>query len=327
MDIFRHTYQLIANIILEKVQKNRLFAIGVQSVYCTDLIAPIIYNMITERVDKLKKGLDEQSIDCLNYSIRHMVEALTIQYINPGDLSKEQRENIDKYKQEQKKYAEFYLKPRKYLPEVFYYHHGLRFCSEKIRKYVANKNFLDCGAYIGDSAIVLSRYSPKQILCYEFVESTIKLFHQNIFKNHLTEMVSLQSYALGNVANTASSYTGSGAGFSIMNNPAEKRNYSSVPFEIKRMDDCISRDTPIGFIKADVEGALLDVLMGGRETIIKNRPVLSLAVYHSPTELFESKPYLESILKDYVYEYHHFNFSTKFQSELNLFAYPGEILS
>lgn len=326
MNIFRLAYQLIANTFLEKVQKNRLSTIGVQSAYCTELLSPILYNMIAERVAILKKGLDEQSIDCLDSSIRHMVEALTIQYINPADLSKEQQENIEKYHQEQKSYSKFYLKPRKYLPEVFYYHHGLRFCRENVRHYVANKYFLDCGAYVGDSAIVLSQYSPEQILCYEFVESTIKLFRQNIAKNHLTDKVSLQSYALGNVANTANSYSGSGAGFSIMNCPSERQNYSSAPFEIKRMDDCISSDIPIGFIKADVEGALLDVLMGGRETIIKNRPVLSLAVYHSPTELFESKPYLESILNDYIYEYHHFNFSTKFQSELNLFAYPKEII-
>ncbi len=306
---------------------SRFSTIGIQLDYYKDLLAPIIYNSIAERIARLKSNLDEQSIDCLDYSIRHMVEALTIQYINPEDLSKEQRENIDKYMLDRKNYSRYRLKPGKYLPEVFYYHHGLRFCSDSVRKYVANKIFLDCGAYIGDSAIVLSQYNPSQILCYEFAESSIKRFHQNINNNHLTDKVLLQTFALGNAAKVASVYSGGGPAASILNSSSITAHNSSSAFEIKRLDDCISRESSIGFIKADVEGALLDVLMGGRNTIVNNRPVLSLAVYHSPTELFESKPYLESILKDYVYEFHHFNFSTKFQSELNLFAYPKEILS
>lgn len=48
----------------------------------------------------------------------------------------------------------------------------------------------------------------------------------------------------------------------------------------------------IGFIKLDVEGYGVRALRGMEKTIQKSRPVLSLSIYHSPEELFETKKVL-----------------------------------
>ena len=48
-------------------------------------------------------------------------------------------------------------------------------------------------------------------------------------------------------------------------------------------------ENPIGFIKADIEGAMFDALKGMVKTIRKYRPVLSFAIYHSAEEFFETK--------------------------------------
>lgn len=48
----------------------------------------------------------------------------------------------------------------------------------------------------------------------------------------------------------------------------------------------------VGFIKLDLEGYGVRALRGMEKTIRKDRPVLSLSIYHSPEELFETKKVL-----------------------------------
>lgn len=54
-----------------------------------------------------------------------------------------------------------------YTEEVFYYHHGLRFTSKFIRKYIQNKDILDVGACMGDSLVILLNYTNKRVHLYE----------------------------------------------------------------------------------------------------------------------------------------------------------------
>lgn len=58
----------------------------------------------------------------------------------------------------------------------------------------------------------------------------------------------------------------------------------------------------IGFIKADVEGQIIPLIKGAKNTIQKHRPVLCLAIYHSPQEFFEAKPLLEEIVENADYK-------------------------
>ncbi len=81
----------------------------------------------------------------------------------------------------------------------------------------------------------------------------------------------------------------------------------------------------VGFIKVDVEGYGLKVIKGAINTIKKQRPVLSLAVYHNREELFETKPFLEKHLENYVFEFHLQQFDEGDMNELILFCYPKEL--
>jgi hypothetical protein len=50
----------------------------------------------------------------------------------------------------------------------------------------------------------------------------------------------------------------------------------------------------VKLFKADVEGALLDVILGSKRVISENKPILLLAVYHNPHEFFEVKNLIQS---------------------------------
>ena len=84
---------------------------------------------------------------------------------------------------------------------------------------------------------------------------------------------------------------------------------------------------PVGFIKADIEGAMFDALKGMVKTIRKYRPVLSFAIYHSAEEFFETKILLDEITKDLDYSVHidsHFSESMHIYGTI-LFAYPKDL--
>lgn len=83
----------------------------------------------------------------------------------------------------------------------------------------------------------------------------------------------------------------------------------------------------IGFIKADVEGQIIPLIKGAKNTIQKHRPVLCLAIYHSPQEFFEAKPLLEEIVEnaDYKLEIQSQCPFCDGISSIVIFAYPKEL--
>ena len=65
--------------------------------------------------------------------------------------------------------------------------------------------------------------------------------------------------------------------------------------EIITLDSCKEADGTVGWIKIDLEGYGLPAVKGMVETIKRDRPVLTLAVYHCADELFGIKKLLESL--------------------------------
>lgn len=57
-----------------------------------------------------------------------------------------------------------------------------------------------------------------------------------------------------------------------------------LEIEIRRIDDLLT-EAPT-FLKMDIEGAELMALDGARDTIIKYRPALAIAVYHRPSDIW-----------------------------------------
>ena len=64
--------------------------------------------------------------------------------------------------------------------------------------------------------------------------------------------------------------------------------------------DTIDRyQVPATFIKMDIEGAEYEALLGASETIRRNRPNLSIALYHKPEDLLQIPVYIKSLCPDY----------------------------
>ena len=93
--------------------------------------------------------------------------------------------------------------------------------------------------------------------------------------------------------------------------------------EIIPLDSCKEIDSPVGWIKIDLEGYGLPAVKGMVETIKRDRPVLTLAVYHCADELFGIKKLLESWDLNYKIMFRSLRFDG--YHELTLIAYPAEL--
>lgn len=74
------------------------------------------------------------------------------------------------------------------------------------------------------------------------------------------------------------------------------------------IDDIIGERT-VGFIKLDIEGAELDALHGAKSTILRDKPLLAVCVYHLRGDVFAIMDYLHQLLPEYRFLLRHTSMS------------------
>jgi len=294
-----------------------------------------------ERITALKQNLDEYSrctVDTLvsrmmNYpEYRFMVRMKVKEKdVIGGLLEEEKPENQKKVKKAITKIHKNYVIPKSLMePSVFYYHHGLVFAPEQVKSYIKGYDFIDLGAYIGDSALALHRYGYRKIFSVEISQKSIEKYVQLMKKNKIDSSI----YEIINVAISAKDglhpLVLSDSGSSNLSLSCGDSTTTGITIEQKSLDTIVKEHQIIPkFIKADIEGYSLEMIKGAVHTLKTFRPVLCISIYHNPYEFFEIKPYLENILEDYTYLIRKLTTSPFIGSchgEVTLIAYPNEIL-
>jgi FkbM family methyltransferase len=258
------------------------------------------HNMVST-ISMLRRGLDKKSLAALDLAVSRMMICpnghwrnykMRLTYLN-SFYTPEEMEHIKIYEQELPQYrADFWLgEYEDHVVEVFTYHSGLKGKNTKLYKYIKDKDFVDAGAYIGDSALVYLRYyNPHKVYSFEVSEKNCAKYETVMRKNNISpDKYEICHYGLSDKRREISiddaGNPGTGVG-SLGNDKAHLVDLDSFVQE-KRLN--------IGFIKADVEGHGIQCLRGMAETIKRDRPVLSLSIYHNPEEFFEVKPLLDEI--------------------------------
>lgn len=79
-------------------------------------------------------------------------------------------------------------------------------------------------------------------------------------------------------------------------NTIKNSSNSGVTVPITTLDTLFkNRKNKIGWIKMDIEGAAYNAIKGAINILKEDKPLLTLAIYHTPQEFFGIKPFLENL--------------------------------
>lgn len=315
------------------------------SIYITDSLGGsfksyFIISDMSVKISELKRNLDKESIDTIDVILQRLLNYPDERYKQKTSRHKEivggllpcETEQVKKKINNKLKHIKRKFKSlSKHIEEsVFYYYHGLSLLPDQITKYIKDNDFIDAGAFIGDSAIALKEYQYKKIYSIEISPKSIKRYKANLARHNINvdkfDIINIGIASTNDKTPIKLADTGS-SGLSLLRKAGK---YDEILVDQKTTDYIVDhyKISP-RFIKVDIEGNGLEFVKGAKETLVKYRPVLSIAIYHNPYEFFEIKPLLEKFLIDYVFMVRKLSTGIKnnlCHSEVVLLGYPKEII-
>ena len=202
------------------------------------------------------------------------------------------------------------------LPEVFCYHHGLKFLDSAVLKYIEKTVFLDLGAFVGDSAYVLAQYNPAKILAFEPSVRNGEQLVKNLRREKVADFELLPLGISDREETLRMNENGLGSSMT---------EHGGSTVEVVSVDGFLKQHEygKIGLIKADLEGMGLKMVKGALETIRRDRPVLLLAIYHNRDEFLG----IYGLLKENLHGYHYRVEALAGFHEITLIGWPDEALA
>lgn len=196
-------------------------------------------------------------------------------------------------------YNGYYLPVNQFDSSVFFTRYGI----DKLTTLdsVRNKHIIDAGGYVGDTALLFSSYTDKNIHVFEASPSNMDIIRETIRLNHLDNIVPV-SKALGEKSGTATFSLGER---NSCNSLVERPGYNypdHIEVPVVTLDDYVrENDLEVGLIKVDIEGGEQLLLRGAVETIRTQHPILLISIYHSANDFFENKPMIEKMCGKYTF--------------------------
>lgn len=130
---------------------------------------------------------------------------------------------------------------------------------------------------------------------------------------------------LSNVSDTVLFATGNGEGGHIIDPQKDEMRLfdfadHSIPYEtieLSTVDETV-QNVQVGFIKLDIEGAELDALHGAQHTLMRDKPLLAICLYHKAGDMLAIMDYLHSLVPEYRFWIRHYS---KLQCDTVLYAF------
>ncbi len=208
------------------------------------------------------------------------------------DFYKKEDEIIDLL-EKMKSYSHLKLPAIVYEQCIFEYHHGLIYLPERKIMSLNNMDFIDCGGYIGDSALVFETfYNPKKIYSFEPDEENFYYFLETIKLNNLKKVVPLK-FGVGAKDHTANIVSLASASYITSDEGNNEIKITSIDNFVNE------RNLSVGLIKMDIEGYELEALEGARKTIEEFKPVLLISNYHNAEQFINVVKFIQDLTLDY----------------------------
>lgn len=83
---------------------------------------------------------------------------------------------------------------------------------------------------------------------------------------------------------------------------------TEIEIKILSIDDIVG-DSPVGFIKMDIEGSEYDALVGAKKAIMRDKPLCAISVYHKPGDVLNIMELLQGFVPEYRFWLRHYSFN------------------
>ena len=157
---------------------------------------------------------------------------------------------------------------------------------------------IDAGAYIGDTALYFAqKVGPRgQVFAFEAVPATVAAAEENLRNNPHDALVEIVPYALSDSEKTLMFNT------DLWSTAYGASDKGTLPIHAITLDSFVEeRKLHVDYIKADLEGSDIDLLLGARKTIHRDGPTCGLAVYHRQDHFIRIPQILAEERDDYVF--------------------------
>ena|SRR3990167_6809098 len=169
--------------------------------------------------------------------------------------------------------------------EYFYERSEMKYVFSHLK---SPRTIVDVGANIGIWSIYLAKnYPNSEVMTFEPVNSSFFYLGKNLARNNITNVVA-NSNALGEKEKYTNLYYYQETPGASSIKKTQNSNYIKEKTMVHRLDDYGFKD--VDFIKIDTEGAELNVLKGGINTIKKYKPMILCEMMRKYTKLFGYHP-------------------------------------
>lgn len=212
------------------------------------------------------------------------------------------KKNLVKYENVGFSYGKYFLSRYHFNDEIFY---DKYFIEEiKAQRALREKDIIDVGGFIGDSAIIFSDYTDKNVHVFEPVEKNYQDLLKTIELNK-TQKIIPHKLGLGaeNKNCLINIYESTAVGSTVRSDINLTKDVIQEEIKITTLDDFVeSGNLEVGLIKVDIEGLEQEFLKGAINTIKKQRPALIIAIYHSGNDFFTIKTKIEELNLGYKFK-------------------------
>jgi FkbM family methyltransferase len=156
---------------------------------------------------------------------------------------------------------------------------------------------IDAGAFDGDTLVPFARKTGERLRAAIGVEPDPV--------NHALLVESLGAAGLGAQVRALCAAVAARSGtrsFAYLGHQGSRFDAGGMPTRTVAIDDLVESDLPHAarlYLKLDVEGAEAEALAGAARTIATRAPILSIAAYHHPTDLWRLAEIVSEIDQDY----------------------------
>lgn len=164
--------------------------------------------------------------------------------------------------------------------------------------------FLDCGAFVGDS---IERYLWERdggfakIIAFEPDSGNFKAMKKRVARlksewNIKEDKIMLFPYGVGEksvAGKIVKNDANNGLGSKIVQAGCDL----DEEVQIVSLDEFVKE--PVTFLKADIESYEYKMLMGARQLILRDKPIIAVCIYHNAVDLYSIPLLLKDLLPEY----------------------------